>query len=661
MKPIRDEQAVARTMREWLPDLADMSVHDGHDLLAPVPLPFHLPTAVYGAMFAIWHLRPALQRRFPLYKGRPRDYLRFLAWCAAEGRRQYQILRAIPAWDVELGRHIHLPELAADAWAPSYSVGMFLFGVARYRYTVGAMLRDAKARHRIARAYWRGARHKLHLPAPAQWQYSRLAQRFGDVDGLLSIIRLPTDDASRHCDQLAADFGLADVEGGIAAGVPPQDPTEPIGPLSSHATHLPDMGLGFPLRLPLRIVRTLVPLAERVASTWQRRPSEFELSGVMGRVGRGARPRSAGAHPYGVNLFGYAKGELGIGEDVRLVARALHDNGVPFCIVNVRPGDDVSQLDDSVEHWITESPRYAINLFCTTGIEQTRLVCEQGLDILEGRYNIGLWPWELPSWPSSCQHAFTVVDELWGISRYTAAAYRHSGRQVQVMSLPVTIDNVAELGRSDFGLADEPYLFMFSFDFNSTLARKNPAAVVAAFQRAFPPGGPEQVGLVLKASHVRDGDREWQRIKGLATADRRIRIIETTLRRPEVLALYRCCDCYVSLHRAEGFGRGLAEALLLDKQLIATGFSGNLDFCDPARVGLVRYRRRDVGPGEYFYSHGQSWADPDVAHAAELMRDIRANPRPLRPRPFDFRPTTVGARYARRLEEIGRTLGLIGI
>lgn len=623
-----------------------------HDLLVPVPLPFHLPTPVYGAMLAIWHLRPVLQSRFPIHKGNAREFVRFLAWCASEGRREYTLLREIPEWDAALARPIHLPELRKDDWAGMFSVAMFLFGVSRFHYTVGPMLRDPIARHRVARVYWRGERHARALPPPPVWQLERFGQQFGSMAGFLAAIRIDSVDGAKGVAERVMEFGLADLADAFADA--PQRAVAPTA--DGEQVRLPAGLRRSPLRLPLRVIRPISSLLRRIES----RPSEFQVAGITGRisVARGPRPGLRPAAPFGVNLFGYARGEIGIGEDVRMVALALKAHDIPFCIVNVQPGANVSQLDTSVEAWIAEKPRYAINIFCTTGIEQTRYACEQGLDVFRGRYTIGLWPWELPHWPASCNHAYSLVDEIWAISRYTAGAYRDAQRPVYTMSLPVTVDPVANEGRAEFGLPVGDYLFVYSFDFNSTLSRKNPKGVIRAFQRAFPPGRKARVGLVIKASHVCRSDKKWARLNALIQDDPRIHLIDGTLRRPQVLALYRCCDCFVSLHRAEGFGRSLAEALLLDLQLIATDFSGNLDFCSAERVGLVRYKDRDLVPEDYFFADGQCWAEPDVTHAAQLMREVRANPRPVLPRDFDFSPAAVGARYAQRLHALRRQLHL---
>jgi len=267
-----------------------------------------------------------------------------------------------------------------------------------------------------------------------------------------------------------------------------------------------------------------------------------------------------------------------------------------------------------------------------------------------------------------------MVDETWGISSYTAGAYQNAPHPVRTMTLPVSVGPVAEQGRAEFGLPEKPYLFVFAFDIHSSVSRKNPEGVIRAFQKAFPKEGADEVGLVIKVNtsdaridsltilerlhSYASKHRAWHAVRRLAKKDPRIHIIGRSMRRPQVMALIRACDCFVSLHRAEGFGRCLAEALLLNRQLIATGYSGNMDFCAEPRVGLVRYHLRPLRPDEYFWSQGQMWAEPDIEHAAELMRDIRKNPRDTRDPHFDFSPAAAGRRYALRLREIQKEFHL---
>jgi hypothetical protein len=339
-------------------------------------------------------------------------------------------------------------------------------------------------------------------------------------------------------------------------------------------------------------------------------------------VAKPRKHRAPAKLPFGVNLIGYAKGQLGIGEDVRMAALALQAAGVPFSIYNVEPGSEVCQGDDSALTHISTDRPYAVNLFCTTGIEMARLAAIEGSRLFDGRRSIGHWPWELPEWPRDWHHAYGLVDELWAASRFAYEAYARScPKPVRHMPMAVSVDPSAGLTRRDFRLPEPRFLFAFSFDGLSSLARKNPWACVQAFRAAFPRGD-EPVGLVVKAMRAPDEDPLWQALLAESQADRRIVILNGTLRRAELLDLYRACDCFVSLHRSEGFGRGLAEAMLLGKPVIATGYSGNLDFTVPGSAALVDYRLRPVVKDEYPFAEGLMWAEPDTDHAAWWMRRL---------------------------------------
>ena len=590
-------------------------------------------------MLAIWHLRPATQRRFPLQTDYPRHWLRYLAWCATDGRREYEILRESPAWDALLSSPVDVPPVRGDRWQGTHSLMTFLHGVAVHRWSLSGMLGRAANREQGARHFWRGTRHRNCAPALPAWQRTSLLSIFGTVSSMARSIA-----TRRHGNlpdaELCRNYGLDDFDA-----------------LAADSSARPE-----PIQLPARrdLVRSLIPLPQLFARSidpllqrFRRAPSHGESVRVLKAIDTTPRTPHITRSTFGVNLIGFARGELGIGEDIRQVALALEAAGVPVCILDFAPGKNISQSDDTAERLLSDEPLYGINIFCLTGIETTRYVCERGLSTVEGRYNIGLWPWELPDWPENCRHAYACVDEIWGISEFAANAHRVAApRPVIPMGLPVALGPVGPQNRADFELPTEAYLFVFAFDISSSAERKNPEGLIRAFQKAFPDHSAQEVGLVLKVSHVETKSMLWKRIRGSAQRDPRIHIIERTMRRPELLALMKTCDCYVSLHRGEGFGRCLAEALLLDKQLIATGFSGNMDFCREPRVALVRHTRRPLQPGEYMWSEGQSWAEPDIDHAAELMRSVRNNPRDTKSRDYDFSPATIGARYAARLREI---------
>lgn len=389
-------------------------------------------------------------------------------------------------------------------------------------------------------------------------------------------------------------------------------------------------------------------------------------------------PLPATQRPWGVNLIGYAYGQLGIGEDVRMAARALQAAGVPVCMVNFKPGNDVAQNDRSMHDCVVSGPGpYAVNVFCLTAMEHGRFFAEQGPRQLQGRYNIGYWPWELGRWPDAWAQLVHLVDEVWVSTRHThdavapVCATLHRPVPVHVMPMAVELGPVERGSRATvrqrWRLPLQARLMVFTFDLNSSIHRKNPQAVVESFLRAFPRSdwAPEQVGLVIKVHPPRRRHAAWDALKRLAAQDDRLHIIEQTLSRPALLALYRACDVFVSLHRAEGFGRGIAEALQLGLHVVTTRYSGNVDFCSApefaGRVDLIDYRLVRVRPGQYPFGAGQVWANADLNHAARCLRAYvlrwppgRSLPRQQVPEggwPL-FHSAQIGLRFAARLGQV---------
>ncbi len=383
---------------------------------------------------------------------------------------------------------------------------------------------------------------------------------------------------------------------------------------------------------------------------------------------------NVGGLPFGVNLIGHAFGQLGIGEDLRMTARALQAAGVPFAVVDFPAGPNIASGATDVAEHIQEEGPYAINLFCLTAIEHCRFFAERGSRQLAGRYNIGYWPWELSQWPREWSAAFDLVDEVWVSTAHTRDALlsaQSPSIRKPVQWMPLVVEVPADAyrlrepvsraeTRKRFGLPVAARLFCFSFDLNSSIHRKNPQAIVKAFERAFPAAdySAEQVGLVVKVQPPGRRHRIWDNLKRFAAADGRIHIVEASLSRLDVLGLYAACDCFVSLHRAEGFGRGLAEALQLGLHLIATDYSGNTDFCRrpefSRQVSLVPYRLVKVRPGQYPFAIGQYWANANVRLAAQAMRQFTDTVRePVLVPPGGwpcFGAADLGTVYAKRLK-----------
>lgn len=372
--------------------------------------------------------------------------------------------------------------------------------------------------------------------------------------------------------------------------------------------------------------------------------------------------------PFGVNLYGFAFGELGIGEDLRMAVECCESAKIPYRVVNIDPGTELRQMDEALKKQVSESDEvapYAINIFCMPGFDTVaRVFLGLGEEVFKGHYNIGWWPWELSVWPQKWKDAFVLMDEIWGGSNFSRQMYALStDRPTHYMPLPVSVSRGRTRSRDFFGLPEKAFLFLFMFDFNSHLHRKNPFAVIEAFQLAFPKRN-QSTHLVLKVMNVKGDNPEWQKLEGMLAEDARIHVISQTLDREDVLGLVECCDGYISLHRAEGFGRTLAEAMMYGKPVVATYYSGNADFMDDDLTFRVAYEQVPIETGQYPFVDKIDravWAQPDVADAAEKMKlaKLAANKKGYKERVLSFASqqfsiARTGQMMLRRLRQIAQ-------
>ncbi|WP_288126494.1 glycosyltransferase family 4 protein [Thiomonas sp.] len=344
----------------------------------------------------------------------------------------------------------------------------------------------------------------------------------------------------------------------------------------------------------------------------------------------------------GVNVFAYARGQFGLAEAARLYTRALLSAGCRVAMHDITLDLAHSMGDTSLDGHIGDEAPHPINLiFVNPDYMDGAIECI-GRGRFEGRYNIGCWFWELEKLPDEWLPALADVDEILVSSGFVADIVRRvTDKPVLHVPLPVIEQPDSGLQRKDFGLGDKDFVFLCSFDFNSFVARKNPLATIESFRRAFADGR-EDVRLLVKSSNgYRHPDR-LRELLNVAVSDRRIMIRDEVIDRSHVQALQRCADVFVSLHRAEGFGLGLAECMRIGKPVIATAWSGNMEFMTAENSCLVGYRMIPVGEGEYSHHHGQHWADPDIKEAAKHMRRL------VEDRAFGAR---IGARAALDIQE----------
>ncbi len=365
------------------------------------------------------------------------------------------------------------------------------------------------------------------------------------------------------------------------------------------------------------------------------------------RISREQRP--------GVNLVGYLRAEMGLGEAARKVARALEHAGIAFSEIPYER--TVSRQQHPFESSRPKEALYDTNILCLNPRQLPELMEDVGVDLFAGRYSIGVWFWETSRFPEVSLNGFHFVDEVWVASDFVREAVAAAAwKPVRVVPLPIEVPPQPTFTRADLGLP-ESFLFLFSFDFLSAFERKNPIAVIEAFSRAFTPGeGPE---LVIKSIN---GDRKPSKLGLLrAAAGGRpdVHLLDGYVSAEEKNALMATCDCYVSLHRSEGFGLTMAEAMSYGRPVIATAYSGNLEFMNEDNSYLVPYGPIRISHDSGYPSETE-WAEPDGSVAAHLMRRVyerqeEANARGARGREDILSSRTVertGEFISRRLSEV---------
>jgi glycosyltransferase involved in cell wall biosynthesis len=371
-------------------------------------------------------------------------------------------------------------------------------------------------------------------------------------------------------------------------------------------------------------------------------------------------PITAPTRP-GANLIGYAHAEIGMGEHVRMSAAALESTTVQFGVVNFNVGVASRQAARLDHGKLVSGNSFAANIFHVNADQMFVAYRHLGDRFFSSRYNIGYWAWELAKCPPELRPASKMMDEIWAPSRFIQQAFGEGADiPVEYMPLCVVLPEFERLGRQHFGLPGRAFVFLYTFDFLSFLDRKNPFAAIRAFKLAFPDRRSESC-LVLKVINGKDESPQWANMIQLIDGDPRIVVIKRTLNRSEVLALLDTSDCFVSLHRSEGFGRGPAEAMYLGKPVIVTNYSGNTDFTLANNSCLVDFKLIPVEEGQYPCHQGQQWADADVEHAAWYMKKLRADivyasDIGARGKSYihgNFNQRTIGTIYESRLKKLG--------
>jgi glycosyltransferase involved in cell wall biosynthesis len=364
----------------------------------------------------------------------------------------------------------------------------------------------------------------------------------------------------------------------------------------------------------------------------------------------------------GVNLIGYARSEHGLGQSLRQFSTALDASSTAYAVIDFNTGNSSRVEDRSLEERIVDEPVYPINIFHINA-DQMPVVESNIPSHLFTRYNIGFWHWELPELPEHDHAGFNSLNEVWVPTGFVQESIAKCS-PVPVVRMPHAIHFTVspDANRQRFGLPEDKFLFLMMYDFSSYQERKNPQAALEAFDRAFAGKG-DQAVLVIKTQNAQFHHAAVALLQEKLAGRKDIVWINETLPRQAVYDLQSVCDALVSLHRSEGYGLGPAEAMFLGKPVIATNWSGNTEFMRqdnslPVNYTLVKIEK-DVG----VYLAGQTWAEPDVDHAASLMAQVVADPalreriskQAKRTMVEEYSPEVIGQRIRARLAYIQNT------
>ncbi|MEC3862654.1 glycosyltransferase [Mesobacterium sp. TK19101] len=388
-----------------------------------------------------------------------------------------------------------------------------------------------------------------------------------------------------------------------------------------------------------------------------------------------AIPRPDAGEEVDVQLIGPLAKASGLGQATRLSAEILRETGLSIRGVDFdldNPAPEGFSSDTMIEDYGPAK----INIIHLNA-ESIPLAFAYQPDVFSGRYNIGYFFWELDQ-PAYCHYlGMEMLDEMWVSTEYGVEIYTKDEHGKPVINVGMCYEDTPGITREDarafvnrrFLFNDKHYVCLVAFDSFSFVQRKNPVSVLEAFQKAFK--GVPNARLVVKTQN-RDSVFDavqvqlWDRVDSIVASDPRIVVMNETLSYRDLLRLKAGSDCYITLHKSEGWGFGMIEAMNLGVPVVCTAYSGNMDFCSDETAWLVEYEESLLKQGDYiFVRKGSKWAEPSVEHAAKQLRAAYDNPeerlaRAKAAQDFihkEFSSKAIAKRYGGRLREILETLG----
>jgi glycosyltransferase involved in cell wall biosynthesis len=330
-----------------------------------------------------------------------------------------------------------------------------------------------------------------------------------------------------------------------------------------------------------------------------------------------------------IAVTGYLTGEMGVGESVRGLTRAMEHCGYEADLFDIRNHYARSQdeeFSNKVSVKVGKNLSYKVSLLCVNADQVARIIESQpGFVHTISDRRIGYWYWETEVFPQRFVSAAQYFDEIWVATNFVRNALRHAGIDKPIRVIPPAIPaSPAQLQRvSEHGCWEDSGTgptFLCVFDATSILGRKNPGGAIQLIRKIQQSTNINPT-LILKTTHLGEANRTelLKMAEGIE-----VRIIDQYLSKTETMALISSADCYVSLHRAEGLGLSLIDAMQLGTPLLSTNYSGPVDFANDSNAWMVPWKYTDANWGDGPY-YGSRWADPDLdaacAQAISLLED----------------------------------------
>lgn len=328
---------------------------------------------------------------------------------------------------------------------------------------------------------------------------------------------------------------------------------------------------------------------------------------------------------FGINISGYINKDFGLGVAVRANINAIKTAQIPYVVndVNFSLLKEIKSGVHSIDNLTEENP-YNVNLIQVNFDNMNNFFSEKNKSYFEGKYNIGFWAWELDSLPDEAKPFFKILDEIWVPSNFCAEAISKDSTLPTLKVMHSISMEESSVSRSEFGLRNDEYIFLTMFDYHSNIERKNPIGAIEAYEKAFGKND-AKTRLIVKTSIGTKFTEEKSRLLKRIGDNKSITLIEEILETKKLQGLINICDCFVSLHRSEGFGLTMAEAMFYGKPVIATAFSANVEFMNINNSFPVKYNLTSTGKQYYGSNESNFWADPNLSHASEIMRFVFEN------------------------------------